>query len=90
MVAKRDLYFLGIVVFLVVFTPAGIKLFQLHQRNNELRAKIEQLKLQNAQYLDEINKLQTDPAYVEKVAREKMGVVRKGEIVYKIVPEEKK
>jgi cell division protein FtsB len=30
--------------------------------------------------------VQNDPLYQEKLAREKMGVVRKGEIPVKIVP----
>ncbi|MFH1407373.1 MAG: septum formation initiator family protein [Candidatus Omnitrophota bacterium] len=90
MVSKKDMYLLGIIILGVVFLPGYIKLTQLHQRNRELRSKIELLKRQNTQYLDEIHKLQTDPLYVEKVAREKMGVVRDGEIIYKLVPEKKK
>jgi len=30
--------------------------------------------------------LKNDPEYLEKVARERMGLIRKGETVYKVVP----
>jgi cell division protein FtsB len=32
----------------------------------------------------------SDPVYQERIAREKMGVVRKGEIPIKIVPQKKR
>ena len=31
----------------------------------------------------EIDRLRNDPAYIEKLAREKLGLAKKGEIVYK-------
>jgi cell division protein FtsB len=34
--------------------------------------------------LEEKRLLEEDPAYLEKVGREKMGLIRKGEVVYKI------
>ena len=38
----------------------------------------------------EKEKLEKDPEYLESVAREKLGIVKKGEIVYKLVPEKEK
>jgi hypothetical protein len=38
----------------------------------------------------ELKRADGDPVYQERVAREKMGVVRKGEIPIKIVPVTKK
>ncbi|MBU0709161.1 MAG: septum formation initiator family protein, partial [Candidatus Omnitrophica bacterium] len=35
----------------------------------------------------ELERIKNDPVYQEKIAREKMGVVRKGEIPVKIIPE---
>jgi cell division protein FtsB len=32
--------------------------------------------------------LEEDPVYLEKVAREKMGLIKKGEVVYQLVPAE--
>ena len=38
---------------------------------------------------EELKRVENDPVYQEKIAREKMGVVRKGEIPVKILPEKK-
>jgi len=90
MVTKKGLYILGVTAIAICFLPGYIKLIKLKARNSELQVKVEELKYKNAQYLNQIHKLQTDPLYVEKVAREKMGVVRKGEVLYKVVPEDDK
>jgi len=39
---------------------------------------------------NEIQKLQNDTAHIEKIAREKLGMARKGEVIIKFVEEEKK
>ncbi|MDR0308032.1 MAG: septum formation initiator family protein [Chitinispirillales bacterium] len=49
---------------------------------NAARAEIDSLKA-------EILKLQSDTAHVEKIAREKLGMVRKGETIIKFVEEKK-
>lgn len=85
--SKKFLCILGITAILALFLPGYIKLIKLRARNEELQVKIMELKRECAQYLSEIQKLKTDPLYVEKLAREKMGVVRKGEILYKVVEE---
>jgi len=36
----------------------------------------------------EIEKLKTDPLYIEKIARKELGMTRQGEIIYRIIPEE--
>lgn len=48
-------------------------------------AKLIQLKLENKELKQQINNL-TDSFYLEKMAREKLGLAKKGEIVYKILP----
>lgn len=62
----------------------------LKQKNKEYAAKIEQLEAKNAKMETERERLKTDPEYLEKVAREKMGLIRENEKVYKVVPEVKK
>ena len=51
-----------------------------------LRKQIEELKKSNVELEREITKIKTDPVYMEKVAREELGVIKKGEIIYKILP----
>ncbi len=44
-------------------------------------ASLEALKAQNAQLRDEVRRLTADPAAIEAVAREELGLVRPGEIL---------
>lgn len=90
-ILKRGFWLFGIAVFLlVVFLPGYTKLQELRDKNKDLNAKIRRLKIENFLLEQELKRIENDPLYQEKIAREKMGVVRKGEIPLKIVPEEKK
>jgi len=85
---KKALWLFGLATFLmVVFLPGYTKLQDLRTKNRELSLNINKLKKENVLLQNEIVRLQDDPLYQEKVAREKMGIVRKGEVPVKIVPE---
>jgi len=58
----------------------------LRSKNEEYQKQLVTLKRENMQLIEERRLLKDDPAYLEKVAREKMGLVKEGEVVYKIVP----
>ena len=86
---KRIFWFSGIIlVILVIFLPGYTKLQELKDRNKDLQAKIKEIKLDNALLKQEILCIQQDPIYQEEIIREKLGVVRKGEVIYRIEPEE--
>jgi cell division protein FtsB len=53
---------------------------RLKQQNEELNHKIEQLKRENGQTMEEIKALKSDPKTIEKIAREELGLVKPGEI----------
>ena len=78
------------IVFLVLFLPGFSKLQNLRYKNHDLENKIKRLSMENALLEQEIKKIANDPVYQERMAREKMGVVRKGEIPIKIVPQKQK
>ncbi len=46
--------------------------------------QIEMLKKRNAQLKEEKRLLEEDPVYLEAVAREKLGIAREGEVLYKL------
>ena len=46
--------------------------FQLQQRNEQLRTRL--------------RRLQSDDAYIERLARERLGLVKPGEIVFRVRP----
>ncbi len=74
---------IGIAV--VIFVPPFAKYQELCYKNKKLEERIENLKAENERLTEEKRLLETDINYIEKTAREKIGVVRKGEIVLKEV-----
>jgi len=90
-ILKRGFWFFVIAVFLLVlFLPGYTKLQEFRDKNRDLEVKIKQLKIENSLLGQELKRVDNDPLYQEKIVREKMGVVRRGEIPLKIVPENKR
>ncbi len=88
MILKKAFWFLGVIFFLlIIFLPSYTKLQELKDRNRDLEMKIKHLNIENALLQQELKRIESDPIYQEKIAREKMGIVRKGEIPIKIIPE---
>jgi cell division protein FtsB len=88
-IRRKIIWLLAIaIVILIIFLPGYTKLQELRDKNRQLQARIDQIKLENARLENEILRIQQDPLYREEMIRQKLGVVRKGEVVYKIEPEE--
>ena len=81
---------LGLVLLGFIFIPGYLKIKGLSRQNRELVRQIEEIKQTNKRLKEEQEMLINDPLYLEKVAREKLGVVRKGEVVYKVLPPQQK
>jgi cell division protein FtsB len=58
--------------------------FRLSRQKSELQARTEALKKQIDEIEQKISSLESDPNVVERIAREKYGMRRKGETVYRI------
>lgn len=76
------LVILGIVLA-VIFLPPFVKYQQLSWKSRELDGQIKDLKEEIKRLESEKIRLQTDISYIEGKAREKMGIVKKGEIILK-------
>ena len=76
-----------IVIILGVFLPPFAKYQELRYKNRKLAERIKSLEEESRKLSEEKRRLETDITYIEKKAREKMGVVRKGEIVIKAAAE---
>ncbi|MDD5422857.1 MAG: septum formation initiator family protein [Candidatus Omnitrophota bacterium] len=72
-----------IAALVLVFLPPFAKYQELRYKNRKLEEKIEAVRKENKRLEEEKHRLETDIGYIEKRAREKIGVVRKGEIVLK-------
>lgn len=89
-VSKIIKHALGLFIFAVIlvfiFLPGYTKLQDLREKNKTLDVNINKLKVENTLLKNEIARIQNDPLSQEKIVRDKMGVVRKGEVMYKIEP----
>lgn len=89
MILKKAFWLLGgIVLLLIIFLPGYTKLQELKDKNRNSEVKIKRFHAENRLLQQELKRVESDPLYQEKIARDKMGVVRKGEIPVKIVQEE--
>ncbi|MDP8262253.1 MAG: septum formation initiator family protein [Candidatus Ancaeobacter aquaticus] len=57
--------------------------------DKRLSRQIESEETKNVAYKKEIKDLQTNPVYIEKIAREKLGLSRPDEIIYKFDAQKK-
>lgn len=78
-----------IVILLAVFLPPFAKYQELRYKNKKLERQIKALQEETKRLGEEKQRLQTDITYIEKKAREKIGVAKKGEIILK-TPTEKR
>jgi len=87
---RKAFWLFGLSIFLLVlFLPGYTKLQELREKNRDLEIKIKRLNVENALLDQEVRRVERDPLYQEKIARDKMGIVRKGEIPVKIIPSRK-
>jgi len=78
------------VLLLILFLPGYTKLQELKIKNRQLVEKYRKIAIENFLLQEELRRAENDPVYQEKLARDKMGVVRKGEIPIKIFSEKKR
>ena len=83
---------LGVVALVMIFSmfyPQYQEYLELQRRQAalEMELQLEQEKLKFLKHNQE--RMQTDPGFVERVAREELGFARPGETVIKFVDEER-
>lgn len=68
---------------LALFGNQGIlRLLQADRQKTALEQKVAQLEATNAALRKEIGALRSDRHYVEEIARQELGMVKKGELIY--------
>jgi len=75
--------FIILAILIVIFLPPLLKYQQVRARSRKLDRQIKSLKKETSRLEEERRRLQTDIIYVEKRARDKTGVAKKGEIILK-------
>ena len=90
--APRRLLLLLAFAGLVMYIAAGDGLlFDVWQKEQELvviEAEVSRLETQNDSLKQILRQLDGDIEYIEKVAREELGLIKPGEVVIPLVPEE--
>lgn len=71
------------VIIAAIFLPPFAKYQEMRYRNKDLERQIIALKQETKRLEEEKSRLETDMSYVESKARERIGVVKKGEIILK-------
>ncbi len=79
----------ALVVYVFVFSRHGyLRRRELARENQRLQQELEDMRAENARLREELSRLD-DPEAVEKLAREKLGLVKEGEKVYRFVEKDK-
>ena len=81
------LWLLLLAVFGVLLAPRVLQVRSLRSRSENLEEEIKKLRAQNQEMENQLRLLREDPVYLEKIAREKFNKAKQGEIVYKVVRE---
>lgn len=78
---------LTFVVYLITSRDSFKKSGELEQEIQRLQHEISVLEDENRLLRQKKDRLETDPAYIEDEARKKLGLVRPGEVVYRLSEE---
>ena len=80
----RSALILVFIIFITfVFSREVSHLHFLINENNKIEERIDKLSNQNEDYKEKIQAIQNDKRYIEKVVREELGMIKKGEKIYK-------
>ncbi len=70
------------------FSKHGLlHLHRLELEKQEVIQRINRLSIENQALMDEIKRLRTDPEYIESVAREELGLVKKNDLIFRFTDE---
>lgn len=76
------LLILAVVAASVMGNRGLLRLYQMHRAQAGLEREIQQLRSGNAALTEEVRALRTDPGRIEGIAREELGLVKPGDLVY--------
>ncbi|MBW1729977.1 MAG: septum formation initiator family protein [Deltaproteobacteria bacterium] len=66
------------------FSKRGfINLYKMDLERQKYIDRIQALRKENQEIMDEIRRLKEDPSYVERVAREELGLIKDNEVIFR-------
>ncbi len=76
---------LSLLVLQDIFGTHGVLAMRRSEKEAaDIRKEIDRLDQENHKLRDRVKSLKTDPAAIERIAREEMGLARPGEFIFKI------
>jgi cell division protein FtsB len=76
----------GAILFIMFFTIFGdrglLSIYHMSQEKQDIKKRLEELKIENENLKREIEALKTDRRYLESIARKDFGLVRQNETIY--------
>ena len=73
-------------VLLIIWSPNGLlHLRQLRDEHQELTTRNLILEKENHQLYQEISRLRNDPTAIESLARQELGLVKEGELIFQFI-----
>jgi len=91
--AKHKGWLAACLAFLLLFAIAAVggdhglvHVLRMYGEQRDLEHITFDLEQRNEQLREQIQRLQSDDRYIEKVAREHLGLVKKGDLIYRVVP----
>jgi cell division protein FtsB len=81
---------LALAVLAISFTAYGgqslTRAWTLKKDVENLEREVGALRAETARLTADVDRLRTDPEYIEQIARDKLGLVKPGDRVYKLPP----
>jgi cell division protein FtsB len=85
----RGLFFIFAVILLIIFIFGDHGVHQLYRLRTEraaIQKQIAEMRIDRENSLEESARLKTDMDYIERLARERYRMAKKGERVFKVLP----
>ena len=79
--AVLGLIICGIIYYLFFGAYGFINIFKLKRKERTLRRTKQELEIKEKALLDSLKKIKTDTFLIEKIAREKLGMIKSGDTV---------
>lgn len=70
--------------FIILSIPRLRTLISAYRKLNYYQKRIAVLEKENSMLKNKIDNIKDDPYYTEKILRENFGLIKKGEVVYRI------
>lgn len=80
------IFLVALIFVALAFRPEWNRRNELARQLSQEEAKLASELLLQKQRTREVQLLQTDPEYVEMIARDKLGVMREGETIFRLDP----